>query len=323
MTPAVSRSDQSPSGWGPVALLANGILLYVILAWLAHSAPNPSDRTLLLAMGNLGLACALLVPVFRGEPLLPDRKTGLALLGWSLAYSLIYGTFVVIPELVPVWGLIAVQACAPLIAVFVSGDHHREPIDSFPCRVIQSSPIVFLLGIARFEWKSSEHAVISPVLALVLVSLFIFSQACARLVARYAPSARWGPPRLALLNGILLLAFWVVVERGVNGSGWNLLPSAALLSAGIFALQALYLFALAKTPPFLSALLLGAAVPISLFGDSITRKGPSHPILSTWLGVGFSLAMGIVTWATRRVWSDTSNRLLVPALDESTTRKDV
>ena len=43
-------------GWGPAALLSNGVLLYVVLAWLARSAVDPFDRTLLLALGNLGLA---------------------------------------------------------------------------------------------------------------------------------------------------------------------------------------------------------------------------------------------------------------------------
>jgi hypothetical protein len=283
---------------GPAALLANGILLYIILAWLARSAPDPFDRTLLLAIANLGLACVLFVPQFRNGQLLLSGTTTAALLGWSVAYSITYGAFVRWPELISVWGLLAAQACAPLIAVFVSGDHRR---DTAPLRrrLVISSPIIFLIGVAVLEWKSSSHVVIAPLVALALIVLFAFSQSCARIVARNAPTAFWGPPRLAFLNGLLLLTFWGVVGRGgVRGNGLDLLRGAAFLSVGILAVQALYLFALAKTAPFLSTLFLSITVPISIFGDSLTKTGTSHSPLSLWLSVGFSLATGLVSWTT-------------------------
>jgi len=286
------------SSAGPAALLGNGILLYMVLAWLAHSAPNPFDRTLLLALGNLGLACVLFVPQARNGPLLLSGATTAALLGWSGAYSITYGAFVRWPELISVWGLLAAQACAPLIAVFISGDHRRDTA-SFRRLVVISSPVVFLMGVAFVEWKSSNHVVIAPLVALALVVLFAFSQSCARVVARNAPSAFWGPPRLASLNGVLLLIFWALAGRGgVHSNGLELLRGAAFLSVGILAVQSLYLFALAKTAPFLSALFLSMTVPISIFGDSLTKTGAPHNPLSLWLSVGFSLATGLVSWAT-------------------------
>lgn len=121
-----SAPDRPLSAFGPVAMLANGILLYVVLVWLARSAAGPFDRTLILAGGNLILAATLLVPKFRGGSLLYSKRTTLALFGWSLAYSMTYGAFVRWPKLIPVWGLIAAQACAPLVAVFLSGDHRRD-----------------------------------------------------------------------------------------------------------------------------------------------------------------------------------------------------
>jgi len=194
--------------------------------------------------------------------------------------------------------LLAAQACAPLIAVFVSGDHCRDT-GSLGRRVATSSPIVFLLGIAFVEWKSTSHTVIAPLVALALVVLFAFSQSCARIVARNAPGAFWGPPRLAFLNAILLLTFWAVVgEGGVRGNGLPLLRGAAFLSAGILAVQALYLFGLAKTAPFLSALFLSMSVPISIFGDSLMKTRTSHSQVSLWLSIGFSLATGLVAWTT-------------------------
>jgi len=286
------------SSWGPSALLANGILLYVILAWLARSAPDPFDRTLLLAIANLGLACVLFVPQFRNGPLLLNRTTTAALFGWSIAYSITYGAFVRWPELIPVWGLLAAQACAPLVAVFASGDHRRDT-RSFKRRIILSSPIVLLLGIAFLEWRPSSHFIVAPLVAMTLVVLFAFSQSCARVVARNAPGAFWGPPRLAFLNGMLLLTFWAVVGRtGVRGNAPALLRGALLLSIGILALQGLYLYALANTAPFLSALLLSAPVPISVFGDRLMKIGTSNSPLLMWLSVGFCLATGLVTWAT-------------------------
>jgi hypothetical protein len=78
--------------------------------WLGRSAPNPLDRTLLLAIANLGLACVLFVPQFRGGSLLLNGTTTGALLGWSIAYSITYGAFVRWPELISVWGLLAAQA---------------------------------------------------------------------------------------------------------------------------------------------------------------------------------------------------------------------
>lgn len=286
------------SSAGPAALLAEGVLLYLILAWLARSAPDPFDRTFLLAIANLGLACVLFVPQFRNGQLLLNRATTFALLGWSIAYSITYGAFVRWPELISVWGLLAAQACAPLIAVFVSGDHRRDT-RSFRRRLVITSPIVFLIGVAFLEWKSSSHVMIAPLVALALVVLFAFSQSCARVVARNAPSAFWGPPRLAFLNGTLLLTFWAVVGRGiVSGNGLALLRGAAFLSVGILAIQSLYLFGLAKTAPFLSALFLSMTVPLSIFGDSFTNAGTSHSPLSLWLSVGFSVATGLVSWAT-------------------------
>jgi len=289
---------QLASSWGPAALLANTTLLYLVLAWLARSAPDPFDRTLLLAVANLGLACMLFLPHARNGPLLRSRTTTSALLGWSVAYSITYGAFVRRPDLISVWGLLAAQACAPLIAVFVSGDHCRDT-GSLRRRVVTSSPIVFLLGIAFVEWKSTSHSVIALFVALALVVLFVFSQSCARIVARNAPSAFWGPPRLAFFNGILLLTFWAFVGEGeVRGNGLTLLRGAAFLSVGILAVQALYLFGLAKTAPFLSALFLSMSVPISIFGDSLMKTRTSHSQVSLWLSIGFSLATGLVAWTT-------------------------
>jgi hypothetical protein len=288
----------SASSLGLAALLANGVLLYIILAWLARSAPDPSNRILLLALGNFGLACALVVPQFRGGRLLLNGTTTAALLGWSIAYSITYGAFVRWPLLIPVWGLLAAQACAPLIAVFASGDHHLDT-QSLKRRIILSSPIVFLLGIAFLEWKPSSHFMVAPLVALTLVVLFACSQSCARVVARNAPSAFWAPPRLAFLNGILLLTFWAVVGRsGIHSNGLLLFRRAAVLSFGILAVQALYLFGLAKTAPFLSALFLSITVPISIFGDALSNARTSHSPLLLWLSVGFSLATGLVSWVT-------------------------
>jgi hypothetical protein len=293
-----NRTAHLASGSGPAALLATGILLYVVLVWLARSAANPFDRTLLLAGGNLVLACWLFAPHVRGGQLVLSRKTTAALLGWSIAYSLTYGSFVCLPELIPVWGLVASQACAPFVAVFVSGDHRRDT-GSFGRRISLLSPIFFLLGIAFLERRSSPHALIEPFIALALVSLFAFSQSCARIVARNAPSPFWAPPRLAFMNGVILLVFGGVAGRGtVHGDGLILGRNVLLLSFGIFVVQALYLFALTKTPPFLSALLLSAVVPISIFGDSILKTGPSHNRLSLWLSVGFSLTTGFASWVT-------------------------
>jgi hypothetical protein len=194
--------------------------------------------------------------------------------------------------------LLAAKACGPLIAVFVSGDHRRDA-GSFRRRIFLSSPIVFLVAIAFLEWKSSSHAVIAALVALGLIALFAFSQSCARIIARNSPGALWGPPRLAVLNGALLLTFWASFGRsGIPGNGLVLLRGAVFLSVGILAVQALYLFALAKTTPFLSALLLSTSVPISIFGDSLMKTGPSHSPLSLWLSVGFTLATGLVTWTT-------------------------
>ena len=238
------------------------------------------------------------MPQFRSGSLLLNGTTTAALFGWSIAYSITYGAFVRFPELISVWGLLAAQACAPLIAVFLSGDHRRDT-GSFRRRLVTSSPIVFLVGVAFLEWKSSSQGVIAPLVALALVVLFAFSQSCARVVARNAPSAFWGPPRLAFLNGILLLTFWAVVGRGgVHGNGLVVFRGAAFLSVGILAVQALYLFGLAKTAPFLSALFLSMAVPISIFGDSLTKARTPHSPLSLWLSVGFSVATGLVSWAT-------------------------
>jgi hypothetical protein len=104
---------------------------------------------------------------------------------------------------------------------------------------------------------------------------------------------------VALFNGVLLLTIWAFFERnGVRADGIVLLRGAALLSVGIFFVQGLYLFGLAKTAPFLSAVLLSAGVPISIFGDLLFGKGPSHPLLSLWLSLGFSLATGLINWAT-------------------------
>jgi hypothetical protein len=293
-----NRTAHLEFGWGPAALLANGILLYVVLVWLARSAANPFDRTLLLAGGNLVLACWLFASLVRGGRLLLNRKTTAALLGWSAAYSLTYGSFVCLPELIPVWGLVAAQACAPLVAVFVSGDHRRDT-GSLGRRISLLFPIVSLLGIAFVEWRSSPHALIEPFIALALVLLFAFSQSCARIIARNAPSPLWAPPRLAFMNGVILFVFWAVAGRGeVRVDRFVLGRDMLLLSLGIFVVQALYLFALAKTPPFLSALLLSAVVPISIFGDSILKTGPSHSRSSLWLSVGFSLVTGFVAWVT-------------------------
>jgi hypothetical protein len=110
MTPTQSRPDGTELGWGPASLLANGVLLYVVLACLAKSAVDAFDRTFLLAAGNLGVACVLFVPRLRVGPLLPRKTAAGALLGWSFAYVITYGSFVCFPELIPVWGLVA--ACA-------------------------------------------------------------------------------------------------------------------------------------------------------------------------------------------------------------------
>jgi len=287
-------------GWGPTAFLANGVLLYVILAWLARSSADAFERTFLLAAGNLGVACVLLMPQLRCGALLLSRRTSAALLGWSFAYSIIYGTFVIFPERIPVWGLVTAQACAPLVALFVSGDYRRDTASLNP-RFVQSLPIVFLLAVAFLEWRTSNHPAISSMFSLALVLLFAFSQSCARIVARCAPSPFWAPPRLAFLNATLLFTFWTVFGRSeVPSSGLVILRHAVLLSVGIFSLQALYLFALAKTAPFLSALLLSACVPISIVGDSLLKNGPSHPVVSLWLTVGFTLTTGVVTWAVRQ-----------------------
>jgi hypothetical protein len=288
----------SDFGWGPAVLLANNVLLYVVLAWLSKCAADSLDRTLLLSVANLGLAAMLFIPKLRGESLLLNRKTTVALLGWSVAYSLTYGAFVRWPEIISVWTLIAAQACAPLAAIFVSGDHRKDP-GSFFRRIVLSSPIVLLLGIAFLEWRISRQGRIDALVALILVLLFGLSQSCARVVARNSPSPMWGPPRLAFLNGVMLFIFWSVVGPArVHGNRLTLLLGAAFLSIAIFVLQATYLFALAKTPPFLAGLLLSACVPISIFGDRILRTGPPHPPLSFWLSVGFSVATGLVAWAT-------------------------
>jgi hypothetical protein len=293
-------------GFGPGALLANGVLLYVILAWLAGAAENPLDRIFLLSAGNFGLAALLLLPKMRGGPLLKDAKTSAALLGWSITYSIIYGAFVRWPDTIPIWTMVAAKACAPLVGIFISGDDSRDA-GPLAGKVLCTAPIILLLTISFLEWSSSRHVGAAPLIATSLALLFGLSQTCARIVARGAPNPTWGPPRLALLNGVLLLMFWVAVGPAkVHGAKFTLLGSAALLSIGILALQAAYLFGIANTPPFLSGLLLGAGVPISILGDHILKTGAKHNPLSLLVSIGFCVSMGLVTWTSLRFSEGTS-----------------
>ena len=39
--------------WGPPAILGTNVLLYIVLTLLSHSAADPFDRTVVLAIGNL------------------------------------------------------------------------------------------------------------------------------------------------------------------------------------------------------------------------------------------------------------------------------
>ena len=109
-----------------------------------------------------------------------------------------------------------------------------------------------MLSIAFLEWRLSSYVPVAPLIAAALVVLFALSQACARVVARSVPNALWGPPRLALFNGLLLLAFWVVAGPAkVHVDGLTLVRSDSRhLSIGILALQALYLFGLANRRHF-------------------------------------------------------------------------
>jgi len=291
----------TPSGHSAraaAAFLGSNILLYAVLAWLGRCAPTPFDRTLLLALGNLCLAGWLLVKAFRRERFLHDRGSSLALLGWSAAYSVTYGAFVRWPELIPVWVVVAAQAGAPLIAVFLSGDHRRYP-EAVTRRLFQSSPLVFLVFIVWLEWRAPKHTSSTPQIALAMIVLFVFSQSCARVVARNVPTPFWAPPRLALLNGVVLLGLWSVLGHAVPRIPVIQLTSRVLLlSASILAIQALYLFALSTMAPFLSALFMSTSVPISMLGDAITNAGPAHHPLSLWCALGFSAATGLVSWAS-------------------------
>ena len=89
-------------GTGPIAVVATNLLLYVVLIWLARDTRDPFDRTLLLALGNVVLACVLLLPSARNGRFLLNRTTSAALAGWSIAYCLICGAFVRWPEFIPV-----------------------------------------------------------------------------------------------------------------------------------------------------------------------------------------------------------------------------
>jgi hypothetical protein len=83
MTSHIARQGRLRFFWVPVAFLIEGILLYTVLAWLADAAADPFG-TLLLALGNLGLSRALLLPALHRGPFLPNKTTARALLGRSV-----------------------------------------------------------------------------------------------------------------------------------------------------------------------------------------------------------------------------------------------
>jgi hypothetical protein len=283
---------------GAVALIANGLLLYAILAWLKGVAPSAFGRVLILALGNLLLTLWLVVPGIREGKLLPNWSTSLALLGWSASYCVIYGAFVIWPDLIAVWVLILAQAAAPPLAVFFAGDHRRDA-SSERRKLIVWSPILCLFAIAYFEWRNSR-TLASPLVPLVLTILFGFSQSCARVVARAAPTPFWAPPRLAFANGIFLFIFWVIFHKDERLSPAEITLNAILLSVGILILQALYLFGLARATAFLSALMVSASVPIAMLCDRVSGRGLPHASLSLWLAVLFMVATGLVMVTEKR-----------------------
>jgi len=73
---------------GPAALLAYGVLLYVLLAWLARSPVDPFDRTLVLSVANLCLAAFLLLPSVRGGPILQNRTKTPDRIGWLVGVGI-------------------------------------------------------------------------------------------------------------------------------------------------------------------------------------------------------------------------------------------
>jgi hypothetical protein len=303
-----SRDTFRRYGSGPWALIFNAIVLYAALRGLSHVSAAAGDRVLVLAIANATLGALLLVKNIRVDSIFPNPLLSSTLCGWSLAYVLIYGIFLCFPAQAPLWAILGAQACAPFLAVFLSGDYLREKAIRNWVLSIVPTPLLFL--IVCFMPRTSGLGVTWMVL-LLITALYVLSQSCARVVSWRAPSPMWAPPRLALLNAICLFGLWRAVSHAdgsVNANLMTLFVVGVLFAVPLLLIQFSYVYGLRNTSPPISALIISVSVPVSLVGDMLIHEKGASGGLPVWLSLAFVVACGVVSRTRLRASShDTSD----------------
>lgn len=265
---------------GACSIFLSNILAVIVLHRLRICAPSPSDRTGVLALANLVAALPLLLFGPRDHALLigPNSQSRLvkySIIGWSAAYCIIYGAFVVLRDSISLSMLFVAQSLAPTLSIIFARKLQPSPVDSnrdWP----QFLTILPLLLIAANRWSPSSNLAILSHISTggLLIVMFTFSQTCSRFAAGAANSF-WAQPRLSLLNGIFL-SIALLVTVGPEHMFPKTVPHIQVveLGLGIAILQVLYLFGVRISEPHLSALAYSSCIPISLIAENILDHAP-------------------------------------------------
>jgi drug/metabolite transporter (DMT)-like permease len=263
------------------------VLVVVVLIGVRTASDDASNRLCLLGVSNLLLSATLLIPgPAGGNRERTSLRDTLPLFVWAIAYSLIYGSFLLFPRLFNLSHVIIANSTAPMVAVFASGDWTRAR-ERLLTTLLRASPLCLLMLVAMMEWKTLDQSYPAIARWAALVALIFFavvSQSMARIIAR-RHSPTWAPPRLAAYNGILLVGASLIMGNTLVTLPiwkWTVLP--LVFGVGIFLLQTLYLHGLKVTNPTLAALLISMSVPITI-GVEYLWTGTARSLWSAVLAV--------------------------------------
>jgi len=263
---------------GPASLLFSNFMIIIMLIAIRWLAATPSASLNLVAVGNLICGSLIFFPRLTGRATSPwDRKNIVSVISWALCYSVTYSLYSLYPQGLSLSDLIIAESLAPTAAVILSGDWRSEK-SRFQKLFANLGTISLLLILAYLKRDTQADAQGNALLIFVTMVCFLGTNIAARNVAKLAPPL-WSQARVSALNGVMLtLIIWGTqnVEGSENMS--SELMTGAVFAIGILLTQGSFIFGLARTSPFLSALLISTSVPLSLLSEAISQE---RPLIST------------------------------------------
>lgn len=260
-------------GFGPAALILSALIASTALAILRLASPDAEVRLAVLGAGSLLSGSFFLLPKFyRTSNLIlnkSDRKDWLWVVLWSACYCVAYGLFTWYRNEISLSGLIVAQSLAPIAAVFIT--RRKEDVLSLRELYGVALSVSLLMALAWVNGHTGESSgnSLSWVIFLTVLISFLGSNTAARVITS-RQRASWIQPRLAVLNGVVLLLITSVVSRsiGLSHLGGIVLMGLAT-GVGILSTQWLFMVGLQKSSPFIAALCISMAVPISIGIDAL------------------------------------------------------